>query len=85
MCRTNSLAQVPLNDLPVLTAAEIEEQVAAIYGLLENCSLPQGQLEQLTEKLAEFQSQWQAVFTKFGQNYRGELAYRDLIGELAEK
>ena len=85
MCRTNSLAQVPLNDLPVLTAAEIEEQVAAIYGLLENCSLPQGQLEQLTEKLAEFQSQWQVVFTKFGQNYRGELAYRDLIGEFSRK
>ncbi|MDB9450210.1 sulfotransferase family protein [Dolichospermum circinale] len=74
-----------LNDLPILTPSEIEEQAIAILGDLKNSPIPQMDTEQLIERLEDFKYQWQKAFTEFGQHYQGELAYRDLIADFAEK
>lgn len=74
-----------LNDLPILTPSAIEEQVSAIFEDLKNSPIPQKEMEQLIERFEDFKHQWQKAFRRFGQNYRGELAYRDLIADLSEK
>lgn len=74
-----------LNDLPILTPSEIEEQAIAILGDLKNSPIPQTDKEQLIERLEDFKNQWTNVFAEFGQHYRGELAYRDLIADFVEK
>ena len=79
------MAPSRLNDLPILTPLEIEEKVIAILGKLEHSPLSQEDQFELTKKLKEFQNQWQKVFAKFGQDYGGELTYRDLIAEFSEK
>jgi hypothetical protein len=74
-----------LNDLPILTPSEIEEQVIAILGDLKDSLIPQMDIEQLIERLEDFKYQWQKAFTDFGNHYRGELAYGDLIADFGEK
>jgi len=74
-----------LNDLPILTPSEIEEQAIAILGDLKNSPISQMDTEQLIERLEDFKYQWQKAFTDFGKDYRGELAYSDLIADFGER
>lgn len=68
-----------LNDLPILTTSEIEEQAIAILEELQNSPIPPVDKSQLIQKLQDFKEQWHYAFTDFGTDYQGELAYRDLI------
>ncbi|MFM6201450.1 MAG: sulfotransferase [Dolichospermum sp.] len=68
-----------LNDLPILTPSEIEEQAIAILEELQNSPIPPVDKSQLIQKLQDFKEQWHYAFTDFGTDYQGELAYRDLI------
>jgi hypothetical protein len=78
-------AQDQLDDLPILTPSEIEKFAIAIEADLKSSPIPQGELGQLIEQLEAFKHQWQQVFSRFGSDYRGELAYRDLIVDFRQK
>lgn len=74
-----------LNNLPILTPSEIAELAIAIGEDLKNSPIPQEDLAQLIDQFDDFQNQWRRVFGKFGHQYRGELAYSDLISYFSQK
>lgn len=65
--------------LQILTPAEIGNLTTEILSELENSQISPQELQKLSTGIQEFRRNWEKAFSRFGNQYSGELTYRNLI------
>jgi len=65
--------------LQILTPAEIGKLTTEILSELENSQISPQELQKLSTGIQEFRRNWEKAFSRFGNQYSGELTYRNLI------